>query len=151
MAANKAACSLKPCAEGSCNNGRQDDDAKSAPMTQATEVLVYNVVVPTGGLQARKKLEHALLEWLDGAEQRLRFVLCGGGGAGKSTLAVKFAAAQAERGGSGARRRVLVLGAPSMEADYTGLFGQAPVLCAAAEFCYDSRLQGSTDTDTHAH
>jgi hypothetical protein len=29
-------------------------------------VLVFNVVVPAGGLQARKKLERALLEWLDG-------------------------------------------------------------------------------------
>ena len=48
-------------------------------MTRAMreEVLVFNVVVPAGGLQARKKLERALLEWLDGAEQRRRFVLCG--------------------------------------------------------------------------
>ena len=54
-------------------------------MTRAMreEVLVFNVVVPAGGLQARKKLERAMLEWLDGAEQRRRFVLCGRGGAGK--------------------------------------------------------------------
>ena len=121
------------------------------PETARQSLLVYNVVVPPGGLQARKKLERALLEWLDGAEQRVRFVLCGGGGAGKSTLAVKFAAAQAERGGSGTRRLVFVLGAASMEADYTGLLGQATVLCAAAEFCCDSGLQASTDTDAHAH
>ena len=120
-------------------------------MTQATKVLVYNVVVPPGGLQVRKELERALLEWLDGAEQRLRFVLCGRGGAGKSTLAAKFAAAQAERGGSGTRRLVFVLGAASMEADYTGLLGQATVLCAAAEFCCDSGVQASTDTDAHSH
>ena len=121
-------------------------------MTRATreEVLVFNVVVPAGGLQARKKLERALLEWLDCAEQRRRFVLCGGGGAGKSTLAVKFVAAQAERGGSGRRRLVFVLGAPSMEADYTGLLGQSRA-CCAPRLCFSSCLQASTDADTHAH
>ena len=121
-------------------------------MTRATreEVLVFNVVVPAGGLQARKKLERALLEWLDGAEQRRRFVLCGRGGAGKSTLAVKFVAAQAERGGSGRRRLVFVLGAPSMEADYTGLLGQSQA-CCAPRLCFSSCLQASTDADTHAH
>ena len=92
---------------------------------RAGTVLASNVAaVPADGLQGRKKLERALQAWLDGAGRR--FVLFGPGGTGKSTLAVKFAAAEAERGG-GRLRLVFVLSASSMEPDYTGL-GQCPFL-----------------------
>ena len=68
---------------------------------RADTLLAFNVVAaPADGLQARKKLERALHEWFQGERCR-RFVLFGPGGAGKSTLAVKFAAAQVERGGDG--------------------------------------------------
>ena len=92
------------------------------------------VAMPVEGLQVRKKLERALHEWLQG-ERCPRFVLFGPGGAGKSTLAVKFAAAQVERG-CGRLRLVFVLSASSMELDYMGLRGQclssrasAPIPC----------------------
>jgi Mrp family chromosome partitioning ATPase len=105
---------------------------------RAGEVLAFNVAAaPADGLQARKKLERALLEWFQGERCR-RFVLFGPGGAGKSTLAVKFAAAQVEGGGDGGLRLVFVLSASSMEPDYAGLLGKCPRLapqCApAADF-----------------
>jgi len=91
--------------------------------SRAGTVLAFNVAaVPVEGLQVRKKLERALHEWFQSARCP-RFVLFGPGGTGKSTLAVKFAAAQAERGGGGLQL-VFVLSASSMERDYTGLFGQ---------------------------
>ena len=90
---------------------------------RAYTLLAFNVVAaPADGLQARKKLERALHEWFQGERCR-RFVLFGPGGAGKSTLAVKFAAAQVERGGDGGLRLVFVLSASSMEPDYAGLLG----------------------------
>ena len=89
---------------------------------RADTVLAFNVAVPVEGLQVRKKLERALREWFQN-ERCPRFVLFGPGGAGKSTLAVKYAAAEAKRGG-GALRLVFVLSASSMEPDYTGLLGQ---------------------------
>ena len=66
-------------------------------------------------------------------------MLWGPGGVGKSTLALKFAARQAERGG-GWLRLVFRLSASSMEQDYAGLLdamlgksaGRAPS-CAAEE------------------
>ena len=105
---------------------------------RAGEVLAFNVAAaPADGLQARKKLERALLEWFQGERCR-RFVLFGPGGAGKSTLAVKFAAAQVEGGGDGGLRLVFVRSASSMEPDYAGLLGKCPRLapqCApAADF-----------------
>ena len=103
---------------------------------RADTLLAFNVVAaPADGLQARKKLERALHEWFQGERCR-RFVLFGPGGAGKSTLAVKFAAAQVERGGDGGLRLVFVLSASSMEPDYVGLLGQCPRL---ARLCHESR------------
>ena len=99
--------------------------------------MTFNVAAgPVEGLQVRKKLERALHEWLQG--ERPRFVLFGPGGAGKSTLASKFAAAQAKRGG-GRLRLVFVLSASSMEPDYTGLLGQCPLawLAGALSLCRD--------------
>ena len=94
---------------------------------RADTLLAFNVVAaPADGLQARKKLERALHEWFQG--ERCRFVLFGPGGAGKSTLAVKFAAAQVERGGDGGLRLVFVLSASSMEPDYAWLLGPCPRL-----------------------
>ena len=94
---------------------------------RAGTVLAFNVAaVPADGLQGRKKLERALQAWFDGAGRR--FVLFGPGGTGKSTLALKFAAAQVERGYCGGLRLVFVLSASSMEPDYTGLLGQCPRL-----------------------
>jgi len=102
---------------------------------RAYTLLAFNVVAaPADGLQARKKLERALHEWFQG--ERCRFVLFGPGGAGKSTLAVKFAAAQVERGGDGGLRLVFVLSASSMEPDYAGLLGPCPRL---ARLCHESR------------
>ena len=74
-----------------------------------------------------------------GKGRRLKYVLWGPGGVGKSTLALKFAAGQAERGG-GWLRLVFRLSASSMEQDYAGLLdamlgksaGRAPS-CAAEE------------------
>ena len=87
---------------------------------RAGTVLAFNVAaVPADGLQGRKKLERALQAWLDGAGRR--FVLFGPGGTGKSTLALKFAAAQVERGYCGGLRLVFVLSASSMAPDYAGL------------------------------
>ena len=101
--------------------------ARAAMAARAGTVMAFKVVaMPVEGLQVRKKLERALHEWLQG-ERCPRFVLFGPGGAGKSTLAVKFAASQVEWGGSGLRL-VFVLSASSMEQDYTGLLGQCPRL-----------------------
>jgi len=104
--------------------------------------LAFNVSVPSDGLQGRTRLEKPLHKWLDGTDEagrRLKYVLWGPGGVGKSTLALKFAAGQAERGG-GWLRLVFRLSASSMEQDYAGLLdamlgqsaGRAPS-CAAEE------------------
>ncbi len=85
--------------------------------------LAFNLSVPLDGLQGRSRLEKLLHKWLDGsdeAERRLKYVLWGPGGVGKSTLALKFAAGQAERGG-GWLRLVFRLSASTMERDYAGL------------------------------
>jgi hypothetical protein len=69
--------------------------------------LAFNVSVPSDGLQGRTRLEKPLHKWLDGTDdagRRLKYVLWGPGGVGKSTLALKFAAGQAERGGGWLRR-----------------------------------------------
>jgi hypothetical protein len=95
---------------------------------RAGTVMAFNVVAaPPDELQVRKKLERALHEWFQG-ERCPRFVLFGPGGAGKSTLAGKFAAAQVESGGGGGMRLVFVLSASSMEPDYAGLLGPCPPL-----------------------
>ena len=117
---------------------RRSREARRAAMAaaRADTVLAFNVVAAPGdGLQARKKLERALHEWFQGERCR-RFVLFGPGGAGKSTLAVKFAAAQVERGGDGGLRLVFMLSASSMEPDYAGLLGPCPRL---ARLCHESR------------
>ena len=59
-------------------------------------------------------------KWLDGEAGRSNYVLWGPGGVGKSSLALKFAAGQAERGG-GWPRLVFRLSASTMEQDYAGL------------------------------
>ena len=87
------------------------------------KALTVNVSVPSNGLQGRSRLEKLMLKWLDvsdEAERRLKYVLWGPGGVGKSTLALKFAAGQAERGG-GWPRLVFRLSASSMEQDYAGM------------------------------
>jgi len=110
--------------------------AEAAPRSPST------VSVPSDGLQGRTRLEKPLHKWLDGTDEagrRLKYVLWGPGGVGKSTLALKFAAGQAERGG-GWLRLVFRLSASSMEQDYAGLLdamlgksaGRAPS-CAAEE------------------
>ena len=65
-------------------------------MAEARGPLAINVSLPTDGLQGRSRLEKLMHTWLDGddeAEGRLKYVLWGPGGVGKSTLALKFAAA----------------------------------------------------------
>ena len=65
-------------------------------------------------------------EWFAGEGQGVKFVLWGPGGTGKSTLAVKFAAGQAE--GAGARpsvRLVFALSGGSMAEGYAGLLGES--------------------------
>jgi tetratricopeptide (TPR) repeat protein len=87
------------------------------------EALAFNVSVPSDGLQGRSRLEKLMHKWLDGSDEagrRLKYVLWGPGGVGKSTLALKFAAGKAERGG-GWLRLVFRLSASSMEQDYAGL------------------------------
>ena len=61
-----------------------------------------NVSLPSDGLQLRSRPEKLLHKWLDGSHsdevgQRLKCVLWGPGGVGKSTLALKFAVGKAER------------------------------------------------------
>jgi GTPase SAR1 family protein len=49
------------------------------------------VSVPSDGLQGRTRLEKPLHKWLDGTDEagrRLKYVLWGPGGVGKSTLAL---------------------------------------------------------------
>ena len=89
-------------------------------------MLAFNVVAaPVEGLQVRKKLERALHEWFEGEGCR-RFVLFGPGGTGKSTLALKFAAAQVEREGAAwsSVRLVFALSGGSMAQGYAGLLGE---------------------------
>ena len=105
--------------------------------------LAFNVSVQSDGLQGQTLLEKPLHKWLrdgtDEAGRRLKYVLWGPGGVGKSTLTLKFAAGQAERGG-GWLRLVFRLSASSMDQDYAGLLdamlgksdGRAPS-CAAEE------------------
>jgi tetratricopeptide (TPR) repeat protein len=88
-----------------------------------TVPLAFNVSVPSDGLQGRSRLEKPLHKWLDGSDEagrRLKYVLWGPRGVGKSTLALKFAAGQAKRG-DGWLRLVFRLSASSMEQDYAGL------------------------------
>jgi Mrp family chromosome partitioning ATPase len=62
-------------------------------------------------------------KWLDGSgevEPRLKYVMWGPGGVGKSTLALKFAAGKAKRG-DGWLRLVFRLSASTMEQDLAGL------------------------------
>ena len=86
--------------------------------------LAFNVSVPSDGLQRRSRAEKLLHKWLeDGSDdegRRLKYVLWGPGGVGKSTLALRFAAGQAERGGRWLRL-VFRLSASSMEQDYARL------------------------------
>jgi hypothetical protein len=91
--------------------------------TPVVKLSLFNVSLPSDGLQGRSRLEKLLHKWLDGDEEagrRLKYVLWGPGGVGKSTLALKFAAGKAERGG-GWLRLVFRLSASSMEQDYAGL------------------------------
>ena len=120
---------------------------------RAGSVLAFNVVAaPVEGLQVRKKLERALHEWFEGEGCR-RFVLFGPGGTGKSTLAVKFAAAQVERAsGYGGLQLVFVVSASSMEADYKGLLGQCPAsFTSALSLCQDIFAPVGLGFAPHAH
>ena len=85
---------------------RTEDDTETLQVGRAwmaeAKALTVNVSVPSNGLQGRSRLEKLMLKWLDvsdEAERRLKYVLWGPGGVGKSTLALKFAAGQAEPGG----------------------------------------------------
>ena len=51
-------------------------------------------------MQERSKLEKAMKQWSEWGQQGTRFVLWGPDGAGKSTLSLKFAAAQVEGEGT---------------------------------------------------
>ena len=63
--------------------------------------LAFNVSVPSDGLQGRSMLEKLMHKWLDGEDEarRLKYVLWGPGGVGKSTLALNRPSAAA--GGCG--------------------------------------------------
>ena len=96
-------------------------------MAGAREVLTFNVPVAAEGLQGRSKLEKAMEEWFAGEGQGVsKFVLWGPGGTGKSTLAVKFAAGQAEGAGAWPSvRLVFALSGGSMAEGYAGLLGES--------------------------
>ena len=95
-------------------------------MASDDEVVAFNVQVEADGLQGRSKLEKAMQEWFGGQGQRSKFVLWGPGGTGKSTLALKFAAAQVEREGAAwsSVRLVFALSGGSMAQGYAGLLGE---------------------------
>ena len=95
-------------------------------MASDDEVVAFNVQVQAEGLQGRSKLEKAMQEWFGGEGQRSKFVLWGPGGTGKSTLALKFAAAQVEREGAAwsSVRLVFALSGGSMAQGYAGLLGE---------------------------
>jgi SpoVK/Ycf46/Vps4 family AAA+-type ATPase len=97
-------------------------------MARAHEVLTFNVPAAAEGLQGRSKLEKAMEEWFAGEGQGVtqKFVLWGPGGTGKSTLAVKFAAGQAEGAGAWPSvRLVFALSGGSMAEGYAGLLGES--------------------------
>ena len=107
------------------------------------KALTVNVSVPSNGLQGRSRLEKLMLKWLDvsdEAERRLKYVLWGPGGVGKSTLALKFAAGQAERGG-GWPRLVFRLSASSMEQDYAGMLDAMLGKSAGRLHCVGARVK----------
>ena len=101
-------------------------------MSSEGQVVAFNVRAEAEGLQGRSKLEKAMQEWFEGEGQRTRFVLCGPGGTGKSTLAHKFAAGLVERegGGGSSVRLVFSLSRGSMAQGYAGLLGES---CMRAE------------------
>ena len=113
-------------------------------MASEDEVVVFNVQVEADGLQGRSKLEKAMQAWFEGEEQRTRFVLWGPGGTGKSTLALKFAAAHVEREGAvcSSVRLVFALSGGSMAQGYAGLLGEscmrAGVAAGAEAVCHFS-------------
>ena len=95
-------------------------------MARAHEVLTFNVPAAAEGLQGRSKLEKAMEEWFAGEGLGVKFVLWGPGGTGKSTLAVKFAAGQAEGAGAWTSvRLVFALSGGSMAEGYAGLLGES--------------------------
>ena len=99
----------------------------TGPSEMASEdaVVAFNVQVEAEGLQGRSKLEKAMQEWFGGEGQRLKFVLWGPGGTGKSTLARKFAAAQVEGAACSSVRLVFALSGASMAQGYAGLLGES--------------------------
>jgi GTPase SAR1 family protein len=68
---------------------------------------------------------HKCLDGDDEQGRSVKYVVWGPGGVGKSTLALKFAAGQAERGG-GWLWLVFRLSASSREQDYAGLLDAMP-------------------------
>ena len=93
---------------------------------EAHKVLAFNVPVAAEGLQRRSKLEKAMQEWFAEQGQRLKFVLWGPGGTGKSTLALKFAAGQAKDAVPRSPvRLVFALSRSSMVEGYAGLLGES--------------------------
>ncbi len=66
---------------------------------EQAKALALNISVPSDGLQGRSRLEKLMHKWLDVSDeegQRLKYVLWGPRGVGKSTLALKFEAGKAE-------------------------------------------------------
>jgi Mrp family chromosome partitioning ATPase len=87
---------------GAEQGGRSAPSSRHEPGGDG-RLLAYNVSAPSDGLQGRSRLEKRMHKWLDGsddAERRLKYVMWGPGGVGKSTLALKFAAG-AVAGGCG--------------------------------------------------
>jgi hypothetical protein len=69
------------------------DEETTDVQAEMAETLAFNVSVASDGLQGRSNPLH---KWLDGGDEagrRLRYVLWGPGGVGKSTLALKLVAA----------------------------------------------------------
>ena len=100
--------------------------------------------VAAEGLQRRSKLENTMQEWFAEQGQRLKFVLWGPGGTGKTTLALKFAAGQAKDAAPRSPvRLVFALSRGSMVEGYAGLLGESCMYVGANG---EDGLARATDT-----
>jgi len=90
-------------------------------------MCMFNVNAPKG-FQHRSTLEKGMRDWFyNGEATTNKFVLCGPGGIGKSTLVRNFAAECVAHEASDALGLVFVLSASNLENDYLGL--QAVLEC----------------------